>query len=263
MLKITELSNVEYIDGSFVPVCSNSLDGTWPVIYYVTVFIMFFVVPFLILLFLFFVMSRRLITDSKQMCSSTQYKKQIQIRKQVVIMVATVCLTFFICLFPFRLLTLWIVFSPPENIQQLGMERYNYILYFCRILIYINSAINPILYNLISSKFRKAFCNTLWLRKTTYSTKSHVVVSERISTSLIRTGHSSPILFGQVTVSPDRGNLCNMLNNDRRHSIHSLWAGTLQLALPIDGSFEKNFIRHSQSNVPYNMCCICLIYTVA
>ena len=77
-------------------------------------------------------------------------------------MVASVCITFFVCLFPFRFLTIWIIYSDPSAIQSLGMDAFYNILFFCRILIYINSASNPILYNLISSKFRKAFCRTLF-----------------------------------------------------------------------------------------------------
>lgn len=37
------------------------------------------------------------------------------------------------------------------------MEHYYNVLYFCRVMLYLNSAVNPILYNLMSSKFRKGF----------------------------------------------------------------------------------------------------------
>ena len=76
-------------------------------------------------------------------------------------MVASVCITFFVCLCPFRLLTLWIIYSDPEELQRLGIDAFFNLLFFCRVLIYLNSASNPILYNLISSKFRKAFCRTI------------------------------------------------------------------------------------------------------
>lgn len=78
-------------------------------------------------------------------------------RKQVVLMLGAVVLSFFICLLPFRVLTLWIIFVPSESINQLGVIKYYSILYFCRIMLYLNSAINPILYNLMSSKFRRGF----------------------------------------------------------------------------------------------------------
>ncbi|KAI1278372.1 Thyrotropin-releasing hormone receptor [Halotydeus destructor] len=195
MLSIARLELVEYIDASQVPVCTNSLQESWQSVYYTTVFFIFFVGPFCILLVLFFVMRRQLIRDSEQMLNSNQYQKQLMIRKQVVIMVATVCLTFFICLFPFRLMTLWIINTTPEKLQELGMENYYILLYSCRMLIYTNSAINPILYNIISTKFRRAFCRTLRIPSASYALKSHVVLSERMSTTILRTGHSSPIIF--------------------------------------------------------------------
>lgn len=64
---------------------------------------------------------------------------------------------FFLCLLPLRVFFLWILASPHEDILALGMEGYYNILYFCRIMFYLNSAMNPILYNMTSARFRAAF----------------------------------------------------------------------------------------------------------
>lgn len=80
-------------------------------------------------------------------------------------MLGTVVLAFFICLLPFRAFTLWIVVAPQETIHSLGVESYYNILYFCRTMHYLNSAINPILYNLMSSKFRDGFSRLCWQSK--------------------------------------------------------------------------------------------------
>lgn len=85
----------------------------------------------------------------------------LKYRKQVIFMLGAVVISFFICLLPFRALTLWIIIVPPETILQLGIEGYYSLLYFCRIMLYINSALNPILYNLMSSKFREGFLKLL------------------------------------------------------------------------------------------------------
>lgn len=85
----------------------------------------------------------------------------LKYRKQVIFMLGAVVISFFVCLLPFRALTLWIIIVPPETILQLGVEGYYSLLYFCRILLYINSALNPILYNLMSSKFREGFLKLL------------------------------------------------------------------------------------------------------
>ncbi len=70
---------------------------------------------------------------------------------------------FFICLLPFRIFTLWIILTPDEEMQSLSMETYYHALNFCRVMLYLNSAINPILYNVMSSKFRTAFLKVLRL----------------------------------------------------------------------------------------------------
>jgi hypothetical protein len=82
-------------------------------------------------------------------------------------MLGTVVLSFFVCLMPFRALTLWIIVAPQEAVFSLDIETYYNLLYFCRVMIYINSAINPILYNLMSSKFRDGFMRLCGLKKST------------------------------------------------------------------------------------------------
>lgn len=85
----------------------------------------------------------------------------LKYRKQVIFMLGAVVISFFICLIPFRALTLWIIIVPRETIVSLGAEGYYSLLYFTRILLYTNSALNPILYNLMSSKFREGFLKLL------------------------------------------------------------------------------------------------------
>lgn len=89
----------------------------------------------------------------------------LRYRKQVILMLGTVVLSFFICLLPFKALTLWIIVFPPETILSLGIDGYYILLYFCRVMLYLNSAINPILYNLMSSKFREGFVKLLKVNK--------------------------------------------------------------------------------------------------
>jgi hypothetical protein len=76
-------------------------------------------------------------------------------------MLATVIICFFVCLLPFRLFTLWLLFSTSQQLTELGMETYYGYLFASRIMLYLNSALNPLLYNLISSKFRAAFLATI------------------------------------------------------------------------------------------------------
>ena len=60
---------------------------------------------------------------------------------------------------PFKVLTLWFVASPYDPLDVVSAETFYNLLYFARIMFYTNSAINPILYNIMSSKFREGFKN--------------------------------------------------------------------------------------------------------
>jgi thyrotropin-releasing hormone receptor len=61
-------------------------------------------------------------------------------------MLATVVFFFFICLLPFRIFTVYIILAPPSAVENMGEEMYYSILYMCRVMLYLNSSINPVLY---------------------------------------------------------------------------------------------------------------------
>jgi hypothetical protein len=159
---------------------------------------LFFLVPLLVLVVLYVAMALQLMADPVMMAVKESESSNTRARKQVVLMLGTVVLLFFICLIPFRVFTLWFIFVSPEQVHSLGVEGYYNILYFCRIMLYLNSAINPILYNLMSSKFRNGFkrvCglgrkNPVLLRRGTTSTV--VYSSTRRCNSFVMTHRSSP-----------------------------------------------------------------------
>ena len=62
-----------------------------------------------------------------------------------------------------QVLTMWVVISPYEIFDHIDLELYFNILYFCRLMFYINSAINPILYNTMSSRCQNHERSSFWL----------------------------------------------------------------------------------------------------
>ena len=72
-------------------------------------------------------------------------------------MLVIVVAIFFACMLPFKVFTLWIVTLSVDLFEVIDVDTFYLLLYFCRVMFYINSAINPILYNLMSSKFREGF----------------------------------------------------------------------------------------------------------
>ena len=71
---------------------------------------------------------------------------------QVVRMLIVIVGVFATLWLPYRTMVVYNSFAPPKY-------RYTdtWFLLFCRVMVYINSAINPILYNAMSVKFRRAF----------------------------------------------------------------------------------------------------------
>ncbi|XP_011057535.1 PREDICTED: growth hormone secretagogue receptor type 1 isoform X1 [Acromyrmex echinatior] len=145
----------ENIDGTYIPTCTTPASTTWMTGFILTTIFVFFVIPLLILIVLYTVIARHLMANPA--ISRGPANNLLKYRKQVVMMLATVVLCFFLCLLPFKALTLWIIIVPPKMVVSLGIEGYYSLLYFCRVMLYLNSAINPILYNLMSTKFREGF----------------------------------------------------------------------------------------------------------
>lgn len=158
----------EYYDGSWVPVCLTQASNVWNITFFVMTISAFFILPLFILIVLYTIIAKNLIAKDGRMVKIRPSKPELSFkaRKQVVLMLGAVVLSFFLCLIPFRIFTLWIIIVPDEMVKKFGLENYYNCLYFSRIMLYLNSAINPILYNLMSSKFRKGFrklcCGKLW-----------------------------------------------------------------------------------------------------
>ncbi|CAL1531467.1 unnamed protein product, partial [Lymnaea stagnalis] len=89
--------------------------------------------------------------------SSISNYKVIAGRRQVIKMMVAVMLTYFICLLPLRCMQVWALFASDSDFTTLGQEVYLNLINSSRILMYFNSACNPIIYGLLSSNFRAAF----------------------------------------------------------------------------------------------------------
>ena len=84
-----------------------------------------------------------------------------QTHRRVIYMLGSVVVVFFICWLPMRVMTLWQIFVSEEVFQSLSFHTLMIMIIIFRIMLYINSAINPLVYNLISTKFRGAFRDAL------------------------------------------------------------------------------------------------------
>ncbi|KAL0860819.1 hypothetical protein ABMA27_009363 [Loxostege sticticalis] len=169
ILGVATFTYERYDDGTEVPVCLTQADTFWSALFFILTIAVFFIVPLGVLLVLYSVIAKNLMENPAIIAQNTKNTNNsgnvIRYRKQVILMLGTVVLSFFLCLLPFKALTLWIIVFPPETIMSLGIDGYYILLYFCRVMLYLNSAINPILYNLMSSKFREGFVKLLRINK--------------------------------------------------------------------------------------------------
>ncbi|CAL1531465.1 unnamed protein product, partial [Lymnaea stagnalis] len=92
-------------------------------------------------------------SDKNQSANS----KVIAGRRQVVKMMVAVMFTYFICLLPLRCMQVWTLFATESDFINMGQEGYLNLVNTSRILMYLNSATNPVIYGLLSSNFRAAF----------------------------------------------------------------------------------------------------------
>lgn len=148
--------------------CMTRADTFWNQFFFLMTISVFFILPLVLLLVLYTLIARRLVADPGTTAvkpSATTESSNGRARKQVVLMLGTVVMSFFICLLPFRVFTIVIIFMSTETFSKLGFENYLIVLFVCRMMLYLNSAINPILYNLMSSKFRDGFMRLCGVRR--------------------------------------------------------------------------------------------------
>lgn len=195
ILVFAKYSLEPYSDGSMAPVCLTQANTVSAFTFYLVTISIFFFLPLMVLIILYAIIAKNLIlSDTKMKMRLSKPEISVKARKQVIAMLGAVVLSFFICLLPFRLLTLWIIFAPEETFQQLNVDTYYNLLYFCRIMWYLNSAVNPILYNLMSSKFRIGFvklfrCFLLQNRRNRTARKQRATFNTTTTSSYLTSSH--------------------------------------------------------------------------
>uniref|UniRef100_A0A3B1KGH3 Thyrotropin-releasing hormone receptor n=1 Tax=Astyanax mexicanus TaxID=7994 RepID=A0A3B1KGH3_ASTMX len=155
-----------------VVICAYKVSRTQYLPIYFTDFALFYVLPLLLATVLYGLIARILILNplpsdpkenskawrkSTNTSSSTQraaksssYSTTATSRRQVTKMLAVVVILFALLWMPYRTLVVVNSFLEKPYLD-------TWFVLFCRICIYLNSAINPVIYNAMSQKFRAAF----------------------------------------------------------------------------------------------------------
>ncbi|XP_064630727.1 growth hormone secretagogue receptor type 1-like [Lineus longissimus] len=154
----------EWLDGTPIKVCRQYMLHPWKRTYAVGVTALFYILPLMILLTVYLFISKHLVAKGDFPGDNFVSPQTLRARRQVAMMLMTVCALFFICHLPLRCLSLILIFRS-KVLADLGFEGYYNVIYMARVMFYLNSAVNPIVYNIMSTNFRNAFRNVLFLRQ--------------------------------------------------------------------------------------------------
>ncbi|XP_078048146.1 neuropeptides capa receptor-like [Augochlora pura] len=126
--------------------------------------IIFFSIPMLVILLVYTRMGLKIRSSTQDALNSVVQgavhgeSRQAQSRRSVIRMLSAVVIMFFICWAPFHAQRLLYVYGQDSDYYP-DLNEWLYILGGC--LYYFSTTVNPILYNLMSIKFRQAFRRTI------------------------------------------------------------------------------------------------------
>ncbi|XP_062610905.1 growth hormone secretagogue receptor type 1-like [Saccostrea cucullata] len=153
----------KFFDGTPIKVCRMPINSSWKIAYILGIFIFFFIVILMVLCFLIFRMCKKLLWHAQFLEDRAEQdsEKTVSGRRRIVFMLIIVIVTFFLCLLPQRIVGIWIIVADHGELHSLGLEGYLNLITFPRVLMYISSASNPIIYNIMSAKFKTALRDIL------------------------------------------------------------------------------------------------------
>ncbi|ESO98260.1 hypothetical protein LOTGIDRAFT_114263 [Lottia gigantea] len=149
-----------YIDKAMVDVCITPIDSDGRKAFVVLIFCVFFMAPLAMLIIVYIIIIFRVVKKTMSGDKDSKKNQNSDSHKQLVCMLVGIIILFFASLLPFRILVLLSIFSP-DSMNQMDFVTYLNLMNFGRLLVYVNSAGNPLIYNIVSVKFRSAFRKAL------------------------------------------------------------------------------------------------------
>ena len=92
--------------------------------------------------------------------------------KKTITLLIMVTATFGLCLLPHHILQILISADPNTYIRKFGLTRFSCVFEILQMLTFLNSALNPVIYNFTSSKFNVAFKEVLCMKITSGETEA-------------------------------------------------------------------------------------------
>nr|UQU42801.1 neuropeptides capa receptor [Bemisia tabaci] len=200
----TTVNYIDYPPGSgllvyesaFCAMLDSNMPANCPI--YELSFLIFFLIPMLIIIVLYVriglkIRKRNRHSLGKRVEGTVHGEtKNFQSRKSIIRMLSAVVITFFLCWAPFHAQRLMYVYARDTKYFS---ELNEWVYYITGGLYYVSSTVNPILYNLMSVKYRNAFKQTL-CSINSHSSRSRDRFSRDIQSSfrdtIVEVGHDSP-----------------------------------------------------------------------
>ncbi|XP_076355137.1 thyrotropin-releasing hormone receptor-like [Tachypleus tridentatus] len=165
-LFLTKTVPIYYKGYENMETCTFALSREHYLGYFFADLVLFYIFPLLLSCVLYGLIARILFTSEiprnvakgSSLPKDSRKNSNTSARVQVVKMLAVVVAVFATLWLPYRTLVVYNSFAKERYMEP-------WFLMFCKTMIFINSAINPILYNAMSVKFRRAFKRTLSCRQ--------------------------------------------------------------------------------------------------
>uniref|UniRef100_K7FAC3 Neurotensin receptor 1 n=2 Tax=Pelodiscus sinensis TaxID=13735 RepID=K7FAC3_PELSI len=135
-----------------------------------------------------------IIGGQQTMLSMSMEPSRVQALKHGVRVLRAVVIAFVVCWLPYHVRRLMFCYVPADHWTEFLYNFYHYFYMLTNVLFYVSSAINPILYNLVSANFRQIFLSTLmflclpWKKKkkrSTFTRKSNSISSNHTFSSQV------------------------------------------------------------------------------
>ncbi|XP_038054888.1 neuromedin-B receptor-like [Patiria miniata] len=149
--------------------------------------LLLFIIPLVIINGYYCLVSRKLIMSTRALPGEVHDKRsQISSRKRLAYLVLAIVILFTVCWLPFFIFEL--LFQINDTILN-NSNALTYLRLLSEVLTYSNSCINPILITVVSSTYRKYFCNYLFcrcFRKAKFTRPRASIVSSKASSARTR-----------------------------------------------------------------------------
>jgi len=165
--RIVSVRVSEVSESTFCAMLDENFEPKWYPVHELS-FIFFFLIPIIILVFLYISMVKVIMKAGKSKIRKSTYRQNGEAgqprdnNKQIIRMLVSVVILFFISWAPFHFQRLEYVYFKHVLSNKTYATFNQYLMYFSGCFYYLSSTLNPVLYNLMSTRYREA-CKAVML----------------------------------------------------------------------------------------------------